>query len=990
MNDNWLNNVKQKKQNNDHKNSTHELHHESLTRQTLWKTSLAMAIVIVASTGISYVQVIKRITDNSLTQFEQYIKLRAERERSIFTLAEDNHKLLKKALLDKFETDADVDSQEEFNQYFMTYPDGTIRNRPEVFDIETTAGVFLGKNVNIDISMERRIVNVYRTINKYGIAWRNRFANTYAQIPENGLVIYMPQYSWAANAPSDESFRVTDDESFQITRDIYNPEQKTVWTGIYYDQVAAAWMASCVTPIYINGQHIATIGHDILIDDLQKRTINENLQGTYNMIFREDGRLVAHPELMEQIQETNGQFSVTEAEDLHTQQIYGLVTGSKKGQLIIDNPEYDEYLGVTKIDEPDWYLVTVFPKSLLTKEAFLTARMILLLGLGALLIEIIIVYLILKRDISRPLNRLMEATEIIADGDFNVRVEVNRQNEFGRLGYLFNLMAQQVRESFDKLAKINEDLEIRVEERTAQLRKAKQDADQANRSKSEFLANMSHELRTPLNAIIGYSEMLQEEAEDLEQPEFIPDLQKIYGAGKHLLGLINDILDLSKIEAGKMELYLESFEIKTLVKDVAATIHPLIEKNTNHLVINCAEEIGTMYADLTKIRQGLFNLLSNASKFTHDGEITLNVNRYLEDEQDLISFEVIDTGIGMTSEQMAKLFQAFTQADASTTRKYGGTGLGLVITKKFCEMMGGDIGVQSEQGKGSTFLMTIPADVQNAPKSDNVQNSVQKELELNNNSINSNHQGVVLVIDDDPTVHDLVKRFLGKEGFQVVTASNGAEGLKLAREIHPQAITLDVMMPGMDGWNVLTQLKKEPDLAQIPVIMMTMIDNRNIGYALGAADYLLKPIDRQQLTSTLHKYQLELKSNSVLIVEDDPHIREITRRQLETENWEILEAENGLKALEILAHKIPGLIILDLMMPEMDGFEFVHELRKQPQWREIPVVVVTAKELTKEDCDQLNGYVERIFQKSCYERQNLLEEVHGFLLQAIARNESLS
>jgi CheY-like chemotaxis protein len=286
--------------------------------------------------------------------------------------------------------------------------------------------------------------------------------------------------------------------------------------------------------------------------------------------------------------------------------------------------------------------------------------------------------------------------------------------------------------------------------------------------------------------------------------------------------------------------------------------------------------------------------------------------------------------------------------------------------------------------------MKIPAEVETAPKPDNIQNSVEKERELNNDSVNANHQAIVLVIDDDPTVHDLVNRFLGKEGFKVVTASNGAEGLKLAREIHPQAITLDVMMPGMDGWNVLTQLKKEPDLAEIPVIMMTMIDNRNIGYALGAADYLLKPIDRQQLTNTLHKYQLELKSNSVLIVEDDPDIREITRRQLETENWEILEAENGLKALEILAHKIPGLIILDLMMPEMDGFEFVHELRKQPQWREIPVVVVTAKELTEEDCEQLNGYVERIFQKSCYERENLLEEVHGFLLQAIARNHSIS
>ena len=496
----------------------------------------------------------------------------------------------------------------------------------------------------------------------------------------------------------------------------------------------------------------------------------------------------------------------------------------------------------------------------------------------------------------------------------------------------------------------------------------------ADRHKSEFLANMSHELRTPLNAIIGYSEMLQEDAADLGAEQFTDDLGKINAAGKHLLELINAVLDLSKIEAGKMELYLESFDVAALVRDITAVIQPLAGKNGNRLDLNCPGAIGSMHADLTKVRQALFNLLSNACKFTEGGTVSLTVARDAVDGLEWIAFAVRDTGIGMTPEQLTKLFEAFTQADAATTRRFGGTGLGLALSRRLCRMMGGDITVESEAGRGSTFTIRLPARVVDA-----VENAAAPPEPAEGETAGI---GTVLVIDDEPAVRDLMQRFLARDGFRVVTAAGGEEGLRRARALRPDAITLDVMMPGMDGWAVLSALKADPDTADIPVVMLTIVDDKNLGYALGASDYLTKPIDRERLAAVLKQHR---RDRPVLVVDDDAEVRQLLRRMLEPEGYTVTEAENGRAALGRLRDVAPGVILLDLMMPEMDGFEFVAEFRRHEAWRAIPIIVITAKDLTREDREQLNGYVQKILQKGTHGRDELLAEVRELVATGVAR-----
>jgi signal transduction histidine kinase/CheY-like chemotaxis protein len=529
---------------------------------------------------------------------------------------------------------------------------------------------------------------------------------------------------------------------------------------------------------------------------------------------------------------------------------------------------------------------------------------------------------------------------------------------------------------------------------------AKEEAEAGARAKSEFLANMSHEIRTPLNAILGYGEILQFEARKLQRPDFVEDLKAIEFAGRHLLSLINEILVLSKIQAGKMEIHPEYFDLSQLIEEVVSTVRPLAQRKKNKLEVIKQELPESMNSDSSRIRQILLNLLGNSCKFTDEGEITLTVTRKIVDGVRWIYFTIGDTGIGIEPEKIPELFEEFAQADSSTTRKHGGTGLGLTISKRLSQLLGGDIQATSEMGKGASFTVFLPENFSQI-KSFEVEGVSQwskwagrflddepiyKSEENETRPLTLNLDPLldyVLVIDNDEVVCNLIKRFLEKEGCKVEFAHNLKEGLRLAEEIRPLVIILDIMVEGFGGGEALAQFHNNPSIVNSSIILLTEADTTS--EMEGVTEYLSKPLDWDQFVTVFKKYQSKPTDFSIMIVEDDAINREALTRILNKGGWKVIEASDGPSAFELLnANKVPDMIFLDLILPSMNGFEFIVRLRQNQSWKNIPIVVNSAKELTLEEKGRLQGDVVKVFKKGDVTCGELLSEVR--LIASHAKN----
>jgi len=607
-------------------------------------------------------------------------------------------------------------------------------------------------------------------------------------------------------------------------------------------------------------------------------------------------------------------------------------------------------------------------------------------------------YLFADRIIVRPIAKLHEGTEIIGAGNLDFRVGTGKKDEVGQLSGAFDAMVINLKKVMASRNELQEEIIKRKEVEQA-LRRAKEIAESASRIKSAFLANMSHELRTPLNAIIGFSEILADKTFGQLTRKQEGYVDNVLTSGRHLLQLINDILDLSKVEAGKMELERSRVDLKGLLENSMTMVKELAfqGKISHDLQVPDELEGFEFSADERKLKQIIFNLLSNAIKFTpENGSVTLAarhlsiVNGHLQTRngqtiflpmtndqeqmthRNLLEISVTDTGIGIEPKDQERVFGEFEQVDSSYARDHEGTGLGLALAKSLVELHGGYIWVESEgRGRGSIFTFVIPIEDMEIKSED-----VKHKCEIREKAMEEVvSRPLVLVVEDDRPVSELITEYLSDAGYAVAHAFDGEQAVQMARELKPYAITLDIILPKKDGWEVLEELKSFSETRNIPVIVVSITEDRQLGFSMGAVEWFVKPIERNGIVEALNNICAVYgkRDLTVLVVDDEPKTVELLTDRLESNDYKVLQAYGGRQGIDLAIEKLPDVIILDLMMPQVTGFEVVQRLREHPEARDIPILIHTAKDLTREDRQRLNSHVQAISSKSSGKEQLLGE-----------------
>lgn len=775
----------------------------SLTRRTLVKVALRIAVVVAIATVISYFHVKASLQNQILEQLHEYIQQRGMRESSIFLLARDDLRTFAQDYAERLEITPTKDPKNRFETLFTQREDAVTRLQRRYFKRHDVTG-FIGKYVTIDAKLRRQLVTGFDMLAQYGPAWRNRFTNLYFITPNNAILMYWPDKPWGLNADEwqvNAKLALTSGNTDEVlvTGSNQPKKQGPSWSNLYFDYAVNSWVVSVTEPIQGADGAVLSVGHDILLQELIERTINNHLDGTYNLILRGDGQLIAHPRFMDAIQAQSGDLSILDANDANLLRIFNLVKQHAGETMLVENAEDDQYLAIARLQGPDWYLVNVFPKAIITKQALQTARLILLLGATALLLEIAILFFVLKRLVAEPLDNLLRATNRITEGDFAVVLNDRQRDEIGRLARSFNTMSREINareitlnERSAKLAVLNQQLEHELQARKrAELEVARQREALYQSEKlsalGSLLAGVAHELNNPLSIIVGRTLMLEEQ---LQGSSHAAGAAKIRNAAERCARIVKTFLSMARHQ----EPVRAPISVEQVVQAALELVGYSLRSEGIEVSLHLDPELPKLCADANQLVQVFTNLFLNAQQAMarQQEHRMLAISAHHDAEASVVIIQVRDTGPGIPRDIQPRIFDPF-----FTTKGIGeGTGLGLSVSHSFIQAHHGAIEVDSEPEKGTTFTISLPVGAPSYPA----------RLESHKALANSTDRSI-LVVDDEPEIIEVLKEILNAVGYQVTTAESGRIALgKIALQPF-DLIVSDVRMADMDGQALYEELK---------------------------------------------------------------------------------------------------------------------------------------------------------------------------------------